>query len=121
MPYSPTSGRSGRRTGSPRLRTRANFTGTQRLAALRPSFQRHRAPVPQPNHAHEDYSPSRSRCQIARPPRHTHSPHSPGNSVVTVERPPITAGTVVPLEKGKLAEDCRRYPCMCMFCDAARA
>ena len=50
------------------VRARNYFTGTQRLAGLRPSSQRHRAPVPQPNHAHEDYSPSRSRCQVAHPP-----------------------------------------------------
>ena len=37
---------------------RSYLTGTQRLAGLRPSSQRHRAPVPQPDHAHEDHSPT---------------------------------------------------------------
>ena len=40
------------------VRARNHFTGMQRLAGLRPSSQRHRAPVPQPDHAHEDHSPT---------------------------------------------------------------
>ena len=59
MPYSLTSGRSGRRTGSPRLHTRAQLPhGHSSSRPLRPSSQRHRAPVPQPDHAHEDHSPT---------------------------------------------------------------
>ena len=54
------------------VRARNYFTGTQRLAVLRPSSQRHRAPVLQPNHAHEDHSPTQPLPGCPPPPPHVH-------------------------------------------------
>ena len=69
------------------VRARNHFTGMQRLAGLRPSSQRHRAPVPQPNHAHEDYSPTQLLPGCPPTPPHASGILTFGNSV---ERPSIT-------------------------------
>ena len=55
--------------------SRAHAVRLRGSCSLRPSSQRHRAPVPQPNHAHEDHSPTQPLPGCPPTP-----PHAPGPS-----------------------------------------
>eukprot|EP00964_Phaeocystis_antarctica_P161230 scaffold133279_cov69-Phaeocystis_antarctica.AAC.2 len=55
--------------------SRAHVVRPRGSCSLRPSSQRHRAPVPQPNHAHEDHSPTQPLPDCPPTP-----PHAPGPS-----------------------------------------